>query len=276
MTKSVGVALGSGGVRGLAHIAVLEVLDSLDANVVAVSGTSIGAIIGALYASGISGSEIRQNIDSLLKMPSNLEEVFESKRPFGWLDLLGVEFGRGHLLNADTFLSEFRQILDAETFDELKIPLHVVAADFWNRTEVVIDSGPIVPAVTASMGLPSIFKPVVMNGTVLVDGGCVNPIPFDIIREHCDILIAVDVLGKRTPGNDLRPSYMDAIFNTIQIAEKTIVSEKLKTHKPDIYIEPAIEDVSVLEFDKSDEIYDQVQPECERLTAELKTLLGNG
>lgn len=271
--QTVGIALGSGGVRGLAHIAVLETLDSLGANVVAVSGTSIGAIIGSLYASGKSGSEIREIIQSLLKMPRTLREAFVARRPFGWLDLLGVDFGRGHLLNASAFVSEFTEIIGVETFEELKIPTRLVAADFWNRKEVIIDSGPIVPAVRASFGLPAIFEPVVINDTVLVDGGCVNPVPFDIIRERCDILIAVDVLGQRTPGQDPRPSYIDAIFNTVQIAEKAIVAEKLKTSAPEIYIEPVIEGVKILEFGKADEIYQQAQAECEHLKAELSALL---
>ena len=80
-------------------------------------------------------------------------------------------------------------------------------------------------------------------------------------------------MGKRVPNDDLMPSYTDAMFNTFQIAEKTIVNQKLRTHPPDIYIEPAIEGVKVLEFQKSEQIYEQTRPECERLARELDQLL---
>jgi NTE family protein len=273
MTKTVGISLGGGGAKGLAHIAVLQAIDELGIDVVAISGTSIGAIIGTLYASGKSGNEIRSSIDELLAMPSNLEEVLNSKRLFGWLDLLDIELGRNHLLQADAFVSLMSEYLGVENFEQLKIPMSVVAADFWNRSEVVFESGPIAPAVSASFCLPGVFKPVVIEDRVLVDGGCVNPVPFDLIRDQCDILIAVDVLGKRVPGDDLMPSYSEALFNTFQIAEATIVKQKLKSHPPDLYLEPAISDVKMLDFQKSEQVYEQMIPECERLTRELQALL---
>lgn len=273
MTKSVGIALGGGGAKGLAHIAILDVLDELDVDVVAISGTSIGAIIGTLYASGMSAAEIRQAIDSLLATPRSLEEALEAKRLFGWLELLSPELGRKHLLQADAFISELRELLGLENFEELKIPMHVVAADFWNRKEVVFSTGPIMPAVAASFCLPGVFKPVVIDDMVLVDGGSVNPVPFDLIRDRCDILIAVDVLGNRIPKDDPIPTFMEALFNTFQIAEKTIVIQKLKSHAPDLYIEPAIDNVKVLEFQKAEQIYQQTAPECRRLKSELRSLL---
>ena len=84
-----------------------------------------------------------------------------------------------------------------------------------------------------------------------------------------------NVLGTRTPESDLIPSMADALFNTFQIAEKTIANHKLRSHKPDIYIEPRIDDVKVLEFQKAEQIYAQAQPECERLEAELTELLAS-
>lgn len=274
MSKRVGVALGGGGAKGLAHIAVLEVLDEIGADVVAVAGTSIGAIMGTLYASGMSGSEVRGAIDDILETPETLEEAFTAKRTFGWLELLSVDLGRGYVLQADGFLTEFENLLPARNFDDLKLPMHVVAADFWRREEVVFDSGPIRPAVAASFCLPGIFKPVVIGDTALVDGGCVNPVPFDLLREECDIVVAVDVLGKRIPdGDDLVPGYSDALFNVFQIAEATIARQKRRSHPPDIYLEPEISGVKVLEFQKAEQIYEQARPECERLRKELLRLI---
>lgn len=274
MSRTVGVALGGGGAKGLAHIAVLEVLDELGADVVTVSGTSIGAIMGTLYAAGMSGKEIREAIAGLLEVPDTLEKAFSAKRTFGWLELLSVDLGRSYMLQADGFLTEFENLLQVGTFEELERPMNVVAADFWEREEVVFSSGPIRPAVAASFCLPGIFKPVIIDDQVLVDGGCVNPVPFDLIRDSCDVLVAVDVLGKREPTTkDLMPGYSDAIFNVFQIAERTIANQNREQYPPDIYLEPEIYDVKVLEFNKADEIFAQSQPELDRLKRELEVLL---
>lgn len=274
MNNTVGVALGGGGAKGLAHIAMLEVLDELDARPVVMSGTSIGAIIGTMYASGMPARDIRSAIHELTALPQSITEAWESKRLLGWMDLLAVEIGQNNLLSADTFLQKLEALLGLSRFEELNIPIKIVATDFWAREEIVFDSGSIIPAVAASFCLPGVFKPTVLEGRVLVDGGCVNPVPFDLVQGHCDITVAVDVLGTRLPtGDDLEPSYTDAVFNTFQIAEKTIVNEKLKVRRPDIYLEPPIRDVKVLEFHKADEIYSQSEPECRRLAAELKALL---
>ena len=99
--------------------------------------------------------------------------------------------------------------------------------------------------------------------------------PFDLLRDRCDIVIAVDVLGKRTPDDDLMPSYSEALFNTFQIAESTIAREKMKRHPPDIYLEPEIHDVKALEFQKSEQIYAQSAAECDRLRSELSEILGS-
>ncbi len=273
MTKSVGVALGGGGAKGLAHVAILEMLDDMGVEISAVAGTSIGAIIGSAYASGRSAAELRVSLDELLAMPQTFQEIMESKRLFGWLDLLNVEFGKAHILETHAFVSKMQSYVGVETFEELRTPLQVVAADFWERSEVVFDSGPLIPAVSASFCLPGVFKPIVIDGRVLIDGGCVNPVPFDLLRERCDVVVAVDVLGKRVPDDDLMPSFSEALFNTFQIAESSIAQEKMKTHPPDIYLEPEIRDVKMLEFQKSEQIYSQTTPECLRLRSELSDLL---
>ena len=164
--------------------------------------------------------------------------------------------------------------IGVDTFEALAVPLKVVAADFWNRREVVFDSGPLVPALSASFSLPGIFKPVQHEDVVLVDGGCVNPVPFDLLRDSCDIVIAVDVLGTRVPDDDDPiPGFADALLNTFQIAETSIAEQKRLIAPPDIYLDPDIRDVRVLEFHKGDQIYEQSAAECERLRAELGRLL---
>jgi len=271
--KSLGVALGGGGAKGLAHIAILEVLDEHGRKPTAMSGTSIGAIIGALYASGMPATEIRAAINEMMLLPRSITEAWETKRLFGWLDLISVQIGRSNLLSADIFLDKLGGLLGVETFEELELPMKVVAADFWAREQVVFEKGPILPAIAASFCIPGIFKPSVVGGRTLIDGGCVNPVPFDLIAAECDVVIAVDVLGARTPSNDhTTPSYADAVFNAFQIAERSIVVEKIKQHEPEIYLEPKIQNVKMLDFHKAEQIYAQSAPECRRLARELEAL----
>ncbi len=272
-TKSVGLALGSGGAKGLAHIAILETLDEMDVQVSAISGTSIGAIIGTLYAAGLSADGIREAVDGLLHMPGNLKEIWTAKRPLGWLEFLSLDLKRSHLLHAEPLMREIRELLTAERIEDLEIPMKIVAADFWNRTEVVFETGPILPAIRASFCLPGIFRPVVIDDQVLVDGGCVNPVPFDLLRDECDIVIAVDVLGKRVRTGDSLPGFMEALFNTFQIAEKSIATQKMNSHPPDIYIEPGIRDVRMLDFQKAARIYEECGKDCEMLRERLQELM---
>lgn len=271
--KKIGLALGGGGAKGLAHISVLTALEKLGVKPMVMSGTSIGSIIGALYASGLSADEVRSAVDDLLEMPSSINEARASKRIFGWLELLSLQLRRSHMFKVDGLIEELGELIGGANFEDLKIPLSVVAADFWQRSEVVLDQGALIPAIAASFCLPGVFQPIVIEDRVLVDGGLVNPVPFDLIRDQCDILIAVDVLGRRSSRGNQMPSYFEALFNSFQIAEKSISEAKRKLKPPDIYITPDIHDVKVLEFHKSESIYDQAQPECERLVNELSALL---
>ncbi len=252
---------------------MLEVLDDLGVKPTMITGTSIGAIIGSLYASGASAAEIRAFLDELLAEPKSLSDAFDSERLLGWLDYITIDIGRSNLLAADALLDEMQKRFEVSAFEKLRTPLKVVAADFWGRQEVVLESGPIVPAVAASFALPGIFKPVEREGRILVDGGCVNPVPYDHLIEDCDISIAIDVMGRRSPADSLFPSLPELIFNSFQIAAKSILHEKMKTQPPTIYIDVAIEGVSVLEFDTAANAYGQAEVFKQRLRARLETLL---
>jgi NTE family protein len=275
MTATIGIALGGGGAKGLCHVSMLGVLDELGVRPHMIAGTSIGAIIGAIYASGRTADEIRTGLDALTAVPRSFREVISAAKQLpSWLDFVGVEVGRSSLLKVDTFLGGLQGVLGVSTFEQLRIPLKVVAADFWAREEVVIDAGPVIPAIAASFAMPGIFKPVVLDGRVLVDGGSVNPLPYDLLFDACDVVIAVDVIGRRTRRGDLLPSYTETLFNSFQIAEKTILREKMKARPPTIYVEPEIHDVRVLEFHKAERIYEQAAPARERLKRSLAALLG--
>lgn len=270
---TVGVALGGGGAKGLAHLPLLEVFDDLGIRPTRIAGTSVGAIVGTLYASGLSARQMRTEIDELTRTPRSLKEWFEAKRLPGWFDLIDIEFGRSSLFQIDKFLDEMEKVIGVSDFEQLQIPLEVVASDFWKRSQVVFGSGPIIPAVAASFALPGIFKPVVQGDRVLVDGGSVNPVPYDLLLEDCDVVVAIDVSGQRRPGEDLLPSYTETIFNTFQISAQAILAEKIRANPPTIFIKPEIEDVKVLDFHKADEVYAQTGEAREQLARELAAVL---
>jgi len=271
--QTIGLALGSGGARGLAHISMIEALDELGVKASAVAGTSIGAVIGVLYAGGLSGAEIKKQIAYLTARPDSLEEAIKEKRLFGWLDFIDLRIGRNSIFRIDKFLDHLDETLGITNIEDLPIPLKVVATDFWGSSEVVLDSGPIEESVAASFAIPGIFKPIIKDGRALVDGGIVNPVPYDLLQDDCDIVIAVDVITPRRQKDDLHPSFTDTLFNTFQIAEKTIIRQKIAARPPTIYIEPVIEGVLALDFHKAKSIYEQAQPAKSELIEALTRLL---
>jgi NTE family protein len=151
--------------------------------------------------------------------------------------------------------------------------LKVVAADFWKREQVVFETGSLRTAVHPSMAIPGIFNPVVIDQHVLVDGGVVNPVPYDLVLNDCDITIAIDVMGNRTESKDLIPSFSESIFNSFQIMQKSIPRQKIAAHPPDICIAPDIVDIQMFEFYKAEEVFKQAQSAKDPLKTEIEKLL---
>lgn len=272
--KKLGIALGGGGAKGLAHIPFLEALDELGVKPALIAGTSIGAVIGALYASGTPAREIRERIQGLTWSPKEgIADALLKKRVHKWLGMIDMSFGSGGLLKADKFLETLDEILTAEKFEDLSIPLKIVAADFWKREQAVFDTGELIPAIHASMALPGIFRPCVIGSRVFVDGGAVNPVPFDLLFDACDVTVAVDVSGRRTESADLVPSSAEAVFNTFQIMQHSIVQQKLAIRPPDLYLLPDIRDIRVLDFHKADEVFQQAEAEKERMKRDIERLM---
>lgn len=266
-----GLALGGGGARGLAHILMLEVLDELRIRPHRIAGTSIGAVFGSMYAAGMSGHEIRQLVDRLTvsENESWLSGLFE--QDLGrWWDLINLKLGSGGLIDSGAFASFIRETTGVSHFDQLSIPLKIVAADFWEREAVVFETGNLGPAIQASIAIPGLFSPVQHHGRVLVDGGLVNPVPYDLLFDDCDVVVAIDVSGNRNPKTDNGPGYFETVFNTMQITQAAILREKMKLRQPHIYIHPGLEDIRVLDFNRVDEIYQQSRASADKLRRELR------
>ena len=267
---SIGIALGGGGANGLAHILMLEALDEMAITPHHIAGTSIGAIIGALYASGMTGKQIRESVEQFIISPEeHLIEELVNKDALRWVEFLDVELGKGGLLSSEDFIAFLYEKLKPKTFEKLKIPLKVTAADLWGREQVVLKSGDLIPAIQASMALPGVFEPVVLNNRVLVDGGTVNPVPYDLLTAECDIVIGIDVSGERTKSEGLRPGYFETIFNSVKVMQHAIMNEKLQHEEPTIYITPRILDIRALEFYRAREVFTQARPAKEKLKQRL-------
>ncbi|TNE91127.1 patatin-like phospholipase family protein [Porticoccus sp.] len=255
--KKIGLALGGGGAKGVSHLLILEALEELDLKPAYVTGTSIGALIGAMYCAGMPTQDIKEIfLEFSLKDNESIKHLVTKKHIFKWMDFIGPQFrGRG-LIRVENLISYLFESVQAKRFTQLEIPLKVVASDFWNRQQVVLDKGALIPAIRASMSLPGLFEPVKVGGRILIDGGAVNPVPFDLLPDSCDLRIAVDVIGERSDTEKM-PSLSEAVFNTYQIMQKSIIREKLEKAPPEIYIEPSVVNVKMLEFYRANEIFKQ-------------------
>lgn len=255
--KKIGLALGGGGAKGVSHLLILEALEELDLKPAYVTGTSIGALIGAMYCAGMPTQDIKEIfLEFSLKDNESIKHLVTKKHIFKWMDFIGPQFrGRG-LIRVENLISYLFESVQAKRFTQLEIPLKVVASDFWNRQQVVLDKGALIPAIRASMSLPGLFEPVKVGGRILIDGGAVNPVPFDLLPDSCDLRIAVDVIGERSDTEKM-PSLSEAVFNTYQIMQKSIIREKLEKAPPEIYIEPSVVNVKMLGFYRANEIFKQ-------------------
>jgi NTE family protein len=260
--KRIGVALGAGGAKGLSHIAFLQALDELGVRPAVIAGASIGAVIGAFYAAGVSGDRLAQLVKAI-----GFRDLYKIALDFSILSQSAIFKGKG----VEDFLS--REI-PARTFEELQIPLKVVATNFWDRRPLVFESGNLITAIRASMAMPAIFEPVFLNDMVLIDGGAVNPLPYDLIRPECDLTIAIDVSGEKTyaPGNPV-PNMVESILSTFQIMQAAIVEAKKQLSPPDIYVKPALTNIRVLDFYRYKEILAGVQEEVQGFKETLKNIL---
>ncbi|HKJ65923.1 MAG TPA: patatin-like phospholipase family protein, partial [Desulfopila sp.] len=213
--KSVGIALGSGGAAGLAHIAMLQVFDDLQLKPDRIVGTSIGAVIGALYASGLNAAEIHAIFAEFGGSELDaLSELVQPKEGLGLDKVLLVDFGQGGLLDPDGFLDYLASKTEARTFEDLVIPFEVVATDYWTGDSIVLKQGDLFSAVKASMAVPGLFPPVSHGKQLLIDGGTSNPLPFDLLAKRHDLTIAIDVTGSRKMRVDKQSDWLDMFFNT--------------------------------------------------------------
>jgi len=258
----IGVALGGGSARGLTHIPYIEAMDELGLKPAVIAGTSIGALIGAGWASGMSGREIREHAFDVL---GTLRVI--ATRLWSTHVRLSNLWERGIQMQLDPM-----KIVDAFTppgfpddFKDLKIPLYVVATDFQSWHQAVFNAGLLRPAIAGSIAIPSFFKPVTFANKRLVDGGVVNPLPLDQAAIDTDFLIGIDVNGDPAHAMaraDLKP--LDYWFGSAQIMMHSLTAHMIAAYPPDIYIRPHVGAFGAMEFWRVKEIIAHAESEKDR------------
>jgi NTE family protein len=262
----IGLVLSGGGARGIAHVGVLQVLEKLHVPIDAIAGTSMGAVVGGLYASGLSPQQIEATIRSM-----NWQEAFRDRPPREDLTLrrkqedenflvkfpIGIKGGRPvlpmGLIEGQSLTEMLRRltlpVARITSFDDLPTPFRAVATDLETGQEVVMGSGDLTSAMRASLSAPGVFAPVERGGRLLVDGGVSDNVPVDVARAMgVDVVIVVDVGFPLLPRNKL--TSVTAISNQMLAILMRRKSEQELSHlgPHDILIRPALGDTSSFDF----------------------------
>lgn len=281
----VGLVLSGGGAKGLAHIGALKIIDSLGVKIDYVAGTSMGAVIGSLYASGYSGKEIEAifkgiDFDKLIgdEIPRASRTFYEREStekyaisiPFNDFKIqLPSAISRGQ--NVFNLLSKLTlHVSHIENFEELPIPFFCIATDVESGKAVVLDKGSLPQSIAASGAFPSLFQPIEVNGQTLIDGGVVNNYPIDELKaKGMDVIIGVDVQDDLATKEELNsaPEILLQINNY-----RTIRAMKEKSLKTDIYIKPNIKGFTVVSFGEGKDIIKRGEEGAIKKVEELKEL----
>lgn len=277
MNQKVSLVLSSGGCRGLAHIGVIEELLKDGYEISSISGTSIGSLVGGIYASG--------NLKPFTEWVCSLDEI-------DVYDLMDFTLTGQGFIKAERIFKTFEEFIGCKTFEELKIPLSIVATDIQNRQEVVFDKGNLILAIRASIAIPTVITPVLYKEMILVDGGVINPIPVNCIkRADGDILVVVDVnanipyykpeyeaiprtkrkfsfkrkaldyakkrfnvLSGEKKEPEGMPSYLSVINKSIDIMQDRICKLTVMQQRPDINVDISRDAASTFEFYRAHEL----------------------
>ena len=235
--KKIGLALGGGAVLGAAHVGVLKAIDEYGIQINAVSGTSIGALVAAMYAFG-----------------RNWKDIGEMARHLHWFDISGLSPSQYGLLNNEKMGKKIHDLLGDVSFNETRIPLAIVTADISKGEKLVLREGDVGKAVMASSCIPGVFKPVEHDGRMLVDGGIMENVP---IQPLCDMgmdyVIGVDL---NTRHSYKKPRHIiDVIMNATLIMMNT--ATKIQTSKADLMLSPDLSEYNLVDTSQVDDLIEE-------------------
>ncbi len=284
----IGLVLGGGGAKGIAHIAVLKTLDELDIPIDCIAGTSAGGVMGGLYAAGYSGSDLEKIVAGIDwedlfddSPPRSLKPYFEKKLDgryqFDFFLKRGIPSAPRGLIFGQKFYLLFSRLtfpLSGDlNFDELPIPFRCVSVDLISGKEVVLQDGSLAKAMRASMAIPTIFTPVDWDDSLLIDGGALNNLPVDVVKAMgAEFVIAVDL------SSPLRP--LEALNTPDEILNQTLLAAEIgqksgKMADVDILIQPDMKGLGPMDFffsDRLDKIREQGRIAAEKAIPALRAL----
>lgn len=261
MSKTLGLALGAGGAKGLAHVGFLSVLEENGIKPDYITGSSIGSMIGALYANGFPISEMVKYIDTLKQQDiSDFDMLFYKN--------LGLMRGKKIKQLMIELLGEYT------TFNDLKIPFSCVAVDLMSAKQVIFNSGILWSAVLASCSIPSGFQPVEMGEMMLVDGAILDRVPGELLANayHPDVKIGIDILGNVEIGK-APTNIVECALRSYMIAEYQIT--KLKSHYLDIMVEINQPEVEIHKVSNLRISYERGRAAAEKYLPQIQSLLAN-
>lgn len=283
----IGLVLSGGGAKGFAHIGVLKVLEKEDIPIDYIGGTSMGAVVGALYASGYSATQIDSifkatDFDALMNdfIPRDAKNFYEKHNdelyaialPFKKFKI-GVPSGLSKgIYNYNLLNKLLFHVLPVRDFSQLPIPFYCVASDIETGKEYVLDKGYLPKALLASGAFPSLFSPVEIDGKLLIDGGATNNFPVEEMKKRgLDVVIGVDVQDEGKGRTDLKDAAKILVqISNFQMMEK--MTDKIKLL--DVYIKPDIKKYGVMTFEKGPEIVKKGEEAANALLPKLQQLKG--
>lgn len=264
MTASLGVALGSGGARGIAHIAYIEAIEEMGLAPARIAGTSMGALIGAGWASGMSGRDLRDYVSRVTTVGETMSRLWASGQ-------LGARIQGDPLAVVAAYLPD---AFPAE-FAQLKVAFTAVSTDYFRGEQRAFTDGQLHAAIAASMAIPGLFTPVRIEERLYIDGGTVNPLPVDHVRAGADIVVAIDVNGhvNEPPEGGVVPTAFDIGFGATQIMSRTLARNGIANYPPDVFVEAPVAGFRVLEFWRAPEILARADADKDRFKQELAAVI---
>ena len=249
-----GLALGGGGARGLAHIGVLGAFEDEGFEIDVITGTSVGSLVGALTAAGLGS----RDIESIA-------------RDIEWTDLVGLTLPKVGLVRTEKMERLIDDIVGAGTIEELDIPFAAVATDITTAEPVIFTRGPVASAVRASCSVPVVFEPTEVDGRVLVDGGLVNEVPGDMARKlGADIVVAVNLNADRK-NNEPPQNLIDVLFYSLNIL--IAGTSQAGRIDADVTLEPELKGFGYAELKRIDELIQRGREAAENRIEDIRRLL---
>lgn len=256
MKKKIDVVLSGGGVRGLAHVGVLTVLEQEGYSIRRIAGSSSGALIGALYASCASATKVESFVRSVsfYKLPD-----------FSW--------SNQGLVKGKKIQHVVHDFIKVARFEDLKIPLVVNATDLRTGEEVVFDKGDLLQAVRASIGYPGLLMPHKIGNRLFVDGGLINPVPVSLLSNK-GVVVASDVTTNLNTKLKERPNMMDVMRRSISLLQRELINEKLLREKRRVlHVQPDVHEWDLFSFKNDHAIIERGEQAMRAALPRLKRLL---